>query len=415
MEITKATISDYLHKHTSLFSHAPLTIEDLSVPSNTQNDGFVNFIFRISQNNKSYILKQARPYLRVIELTDNIADSKLLDELPVERNYLEYLSFQLRHSIASNYVPKVFFVDTANNVFIMEDLGQSHKILRFELNTGKKFPSFAQQIGEFMSHTHFHTSELYLDKSVFRNLLCKFSNVHMRAIMEDFVLLKLDMCQSSNSALAVMGKKLWDDPAIKLNALQVRDNFIKKSECLVHGDLHTSNIFINDKSLGIIDMEYSFMAPYSYDLGYLLANFVSQYAAFTFKVEGHKKTQHQEYLLNTIKQVYDSYFNTFEICYKKNAKPLYLQTEGFLNSLFAGIFQESLGIMALANMIRIINRSPFPDFDCIDDPKNKLLAQGLSLTIDKHLLLNRKNIATPNMLIDYIKKVTLEYTSSILY
>jgi len=407
LELNKENIPDYLRKQTNLFTSDPIAVHELSSDdSNIENEGYVNFLFRVSQNDKSYIVKQARTYLRKIGI---------VDYLSTERNHLEYFSFVLRKNMTSEHVPKVYFVDTVNNLFMLEDLSRNYRIMRFQLNEGKEFPLFARQIGTFMATSHFYTSELYLNKETFRSLQHNFFNPHMRAIMEDIVLNKVDLGTNTPTPLKEISDRLWGRPEIRLAALKVRDNFIKKGECLVHGDLHTSNLFANDKNVFVTDMEYSFVAPFSYDIGYLLANFISQYAAFNFKkdISKVKSETFQNYLLNTIEHVYDVYFECFRESFKKDAKQLYKGTEGYLENLFKEIFQESLGVMAVANMLRIINLALFPDFDCIDSPTDKLLAQGLSLVIDEHLLLNQNNITTPKMLVEGIKKTQQGYFSSL--
>ena len=408
IELNLSNIAEYLRARTELFTSEPIEVTELSSDfTGSENEGYVNYLFRARQNGMSYVLKQARTHLRC----DAIASY-----LPAERNYLEYISFLLREEIAGFCVPKMLFLDKENHVFLMEDLSRNARIMRFQLNEGVEFMNFPRQIGDFLAKSHFYTSELYLDKKIFRDLQHKFHNPYMRAIMEDLVLMKSDVSLVENSRLKSITERFWKNAEIQLAVMHVRDNFIKKSECLIHGDLHTSNIFANLRDTKIIDMEYSFMAPYSYDLGYLLANFVSQYAAFTFREDffREKRKDFQQYLLDTIERVFEVYFERFKIYFEKDAKPLYKNTKGYIDSLFLDILQDSLGVMAVANMMRIINLSLFPDFDCMDGKAGntmdtKLSAFGLSLAIDKYLLLNRKEITSPIMAVNGIKKVQREF------
>ena len=403
LELSKENIADYLRKQTKLFTSDPIAVHELSSDDSIENEGYVNFLFRVSQNDKSYIVKQARTYLR---------QEGIVDYLSTERNQLEYLSFVLRAKIISDHVPKVYFIDTVNNVFMMDDLSRESRIMRFQLNEGKEFPLFARQIGTFMAKNHFYTSELYLSKETFRSLQYHFFNPHMRQIMEDIVLNKVDFGADLPTPLKKISDHFWERPEIRLAILKVRENFIKKGECLVHGDLHTSNLFVNDKNVFVTDMEYAFVAPFSYDIGYLLANFISQYAAFNFKMDlsKAKRAAYQNYLLNTIEQVFEVYFECFRAAFEREAKALYKETAGYLEHLFKDIFQESLGVMAVANMLRIINLALFPDFDCItNSPTDKLLAQCLSLKIDEYLLFNQTEITTPKMLVQGIKKTRQDY------
>lgn len=397
MELNVHNLADYL-RQTNIFTEDPIIISEINELAD-ENDGFVNFIFRVNQNNISYIVKQARPYLRY---------AGIMDYLPTERNYLEYLSFVLRKNIVQNYVPKVFFADAKNNIFIMEDLRTSSRIMRFQLNEGEIFADFPRQISEFAARSHFYTSELYLDKTLFRSLQQKFFNFPMRSIMEDLVLMPADISGAKESALKKISMDFWANPAIRLATIKARDNFIKKCECLVHGDLHTSNIFINKETLHVIDMEYSFIGPFSYDLGYLTANFIAQYSAFNFKTHENRENV-KNYLLDSIGQIYRYYFDNFRKYFEKDGKEVYTSTAGYLDALFTNILQESLAFMAVANMSRIINLSPYPDFDCIKDENARLKAIGLSLVIDEYFLLNSGKINSVDQVTEGIKEVQNRY------
>ncbi len=408
LEITKDNIAEYLFSKTELFErNAPIQIEELSGDDSfTEAEGYVNFIFRVRQGGRGYIVKQSRPYLRV----GGIAES-----LPEERNYMEYLSFGLRDDIAGISAPKRYFADRENHVFMMEDLfGEDMRVMRFQLNKGREFPRFAAQAGRFLARSHFYTSELFLDKGLFRKLQIGFANLDMRAVMEDKVLLKSD--SDADTPLNRLGMGIWNDPETRLALMEVRDVLIKKAECLVHGDLHTSNIFIDDENFRVIDMEYSFVGPFAFDLGYLLANFVSQYAAFQFNTAfpAQKRNAYQRYLLETIEGVFSAYFKHFSECFERDAKPVYRSAPGYLERiLFPEALRQSMGFMAAANLMRVISLSDFPDFDNIKDPAAKFMAQGLSAAIDGYLLRARRAASTPRQIIDGIEEAKRDYLRSV--
>jgi 5-methylthioribose kinase len=402
-ELDKDNVAQYVLDKTNIFNKTdPIEVSEVSNENdNSEADGYINFVFRLSQNGKSYILKQARPYTRV----------RILDALPlpVERNFLEYVSFVLRDGLAKGAAPKVFFADAQNGVFIMEDLtAKNLRVMRFQLNEGREFPGFARKFATFLARSHFYTSELFLDKDVFRALQKDFFNVPMRNIMEDVVLRRF-VKEDDDSALGVIGGLVWNSPRLRLETLKARDVLIKKTECLVHGDLHTSNIFISEEEMSVIDMEYSFVGPYSYDLGYFLANFISQYAAFSFNsgFSKEKRERFREYLLNSIAEILENYFDLFRENFNKDAKPIYKNAPGYLDYLFQDILKETMGFMAAANLFRLINLAEFPDFDSIKNPAEKLMAQTLSIAIDKYLFLNRENIKSPRELIENVKNICL--------
>ena len=76
-------------------------------------------------------------------------------------------------------------------------------------------------------------------------------NPEMRVIMETILFLResfiegeFDLPAGDPNHLA-MSDLLWEKRELRVELLKLRGIFMKKSECLVHGDLHTSNIMID--------------------------------------------------------------------------------------------------------------------------------------------------------------------------
>ena len=110
---------------------------------------------------------------------------------------------------------------------------------------------------------------------------------------------------------------------------------MSKSETLIHGDFHTSNIFADDTHLKVIDMEYTFGAPFSYDLGFIIANIISQAcsaAVRPFDTETHRKN-YVAYLISLIEMLYTYYIEFFFEYWEKDAKLEYKITNGYKESL----------------------------------------------------------------------------------
>jgi S-methyl-5-thioribose kinase len=165
-------------------------------------------------------------------------------------------------------------------------------------------------------------------------------------------------------------------------------------ECLMHGDFHTSNTFANQENFKAIDMEYAMSGPFSYDIGYFLANIVSQFAAFSIR----KDEDMCAYLLEFFAEFYQQYFAEFDK----------LKT-GENTELFTGILQDSLAYLAFANINRTAFHGEFPDFDYLKDEKERFLAKCLSMKITNHLLENRKGFSSYTQVVERIQQVKEEF------
>ncbi|MFT9494488.1 S-methyl-5-thioribose kinase [Anaerosolibacter sp.] len=408
--ITPDNIIEYVRNHTRIFTNNQLFVEDISeFNPEEEKEGFVNYIYRVYNHEKSVIVKQARPYLKYF--------GEGYDLTPF-RNVLEYETLRLRGQIVAAYIPETYYIDRENHIFIMEDLSYL-KVMRFQLNKMVYFPKFSKQIGEYLAKSNFYTSELYLKPETHRLLQATFINADMRSIMENAAFIRaafqgLDY-NTPNKKLLRLSELVWSKDEIILECYKMRDIFMKRGECLIHGDLHTSNIFIDKDWMKIIDMEYTFMGPYSFDMGYLIAHLISQFAAFTFKsnVDDGKREDYCIYLLQTIKEIYDYYVYFFNECWEKDGKEAYKQLKGYKESILETFLSEVIGFAACANMIRLISLVGYPDFDVIENMIDRCNAQGLSIAIDQYMLLNRNKIGSMDEFIEIIVTIRKDYISNL--
>lgn len=75
-------------------------------------DGYLNFIFRVSDGVKTIIVKQGRATGRIEGFTN----------LSTERTRLEYETMKIREAIVPEYIPKIYLYDEDNQIFITEDV-----------------------------------------------------------------------------------------------------------------------------------------------------------------------------------------------------------------------------------------------------------------------------------------------------
>jgi 5-methylthioribose kinase len=399
MLLSKDNIADYIKNRTNIFDNAAdLLISEIGdgLPED-DGDGFINFVFRVSSATRSIIVKQARTKLRS-NLNGHV--------LPVNRNKLEYESIKLRNSITPQYVPDLYHIDTENSVFIMEDISYL-KILRFQLNKMNTFNNFPKQCAEYLAASNFYTSEIFLDTHTYRNIISAFANSKMREVMENATFVRHYFGENKdgiNKELLLLSNDMWSDENVILEAHKLRDIFMKKYECLIHGDMHTSNIFVDENRMKVIDMEYTFVGPASFDMGYLIANFITQYAAASFKTHEDMRKTHEFkcYLLSSIKALYENYINFYDEYWEKDAKDKYKKIRGYKEHLYETLLHEMIGFSACPSITRITSFADFPDFDVIDNVKIRNHAKRLSLIISKHFLLNREKYYSID---DFIYKI----------
>lgn len=407
-DLTPSRVIEYIKTSTGIFpAGASLEVYEIG-GGEDDGDGFVNHIYRVwDESGKSVILKQAKPYLK---LFGEVAP------LTTKRNQLESEIIKLRAAITPDYLPEMYHLDPDNNLFIYEDCGRL-RIMRFELIKGKHFPKFAKQMGEFLAKSNFYTSEIYLDQIAHKALTCKFMNPEMRIIMETILFLResfiegeVDLPPGDPSHLA-MSDLLWEKRELRVELLKLRGIFMKKSECLVHGDLHTSNIMIDQSEMKIIDMEYPFMGPSSSDTGYLLGNLLYQYIAWFHHQEGSKASRkaYRKEILDTIRDLVNEYQRVYCACWDQDAKPMYREYTEYRDDLLKTYLKEVCGFTGCQIVSRVGGIVPLPDFDAIKNPLSRNCARRLSLLIADALIMKREEIESVDDIIALIETITYRY------
>jgi len=395
--LSKENIIAYLKKHIPRL--------DISVPAKISlvgegteeedGDGYVNHIFRVQTDKWSWVVKQGLPIARVSQMP-----------MTTNRTRLEYDCMRIRYSITPEYTPMVKFFDPDNNIFVMEDVSRL-QIARFQFNKNVPFENFGRMCGEYLARSEFYTSEFYLDRQEYRDLIHRFDNTPMRRIMEDGMFLDM-FGEPLEDRLGPEFMKFADqfkrDSRYVTELYKLRRYYMTHADALIHADFHTSNIFTSDDEMKVIDHEFSFMGPFGYDLGYLAGNLISQYCAACFKPFSSEagRIEFKAYLLATIKRMYYTYFLTFAASWDADCKLRYRDQNGLRRSIFDEVMIDSVGYASMVNWFRASSVIPYPDFDVIEDIEARRHAVTLSLLVDWQIMFARYRYQSVDDLIDTI-------------
>ncbi len=387
------TIKTYIRERTRLFpAAARLSVYEFG-RNPDDGDGYVNHIYRISdETGRSVILKQAKPFLKAL--------GEGVMPLVTGRNKMEVDIMRIRSAIVPAYMARVLHADPENNLYICEDWGRLG-VMRFELCRGKVFPQFPGWIGEYMAKSNFYTSELYFDQRAFRRMDARFCNPDMLVILETFLFQRESLIDSVRAVAAAPDPQhraasdaFWSRRDVRLELLKLRDIYMKKHECLCHGDLHTSNILIGSEDMKVFDMEYTFMGPFSADGGYLLGNLVYVYIASFYRDELPEavRRKQREWAISCIGETLARYFRVFAECWARDAKPLFRELPEYLAELCAAYLREVCGFMGAQISSRVGGFAELPDFDTIPDRDKRNEARALALATAYNLIVSWQTV-----------------------
>ena len=399
--LSKENVVDYLREHVPSFVlKDPVSVSQIGdgeLGQDVEGDGYCNYIFRLSDGERSVIVKQTAEVLRR-------RGSLTVD--PVRSRY-EYEIMEIRSKIVPRYVPRLYYGDFDNNIIVMEDVSNL-KLIRFQLNKNHYYPNLARHMAHYLAATHFYTSEFYMDSDDFRKQIAHFMNASMRDTMEGPVFLRLfgadDYDAKCGPEFRQYCEEIRHDDNLQFQRYKLRHLFMSKCETLIHGDFHTSNIFADDNNMKVIDMEYPLSAPFSYDMGFMIANIITQICSAAFRPYDSEaaRKKYLVYLLSVIKALYNYYIEFFFKYWDKDAKLEYRITHGYKESLALDILRECFGFAACYNFARVCGSMDTAEFDFIENNSKRTKAKFMSVNIDKVLFENWSSYETVDQALDDI-------------
>ena len=377
MELNRDTIPQYLRER-----HVEIGVfdSDADLHAEEMGDGNLNFVYRVfdkTQSERSLVLKQAPPYIKILGPDY---------PLPSERLTYESRSLQVYNQFASEIVPTVYYFDSDSAVIAMEDL-RGYNLLRDELIAGKVNQTIPELIGRFMGIVHSQTYSDNLDNVLVNKYQKDFANTVMQSITADYVFTFPFTDHETNfytDGLETAIDQLKTDQQFLKQVNELKSIFLKVQRGLTHGDLHTGSIMVKDDSAKVIDSEFAFYGPVGFDIGLFWANYLLSYFSHidNIKVQSEIKI--------AIIQTWKTYTEYFKMGLALKSRTLQI------------IFHESIGFAGLEMLRRIIGAAHVKDIENIADIHRKLHVETAILEFGKTLVNERHKIATVDEMMELL-------------
>ncbi|WP_339121362.1 S-methyl-5-thioribose kinase [Fusobacterium nucleatum] len=331
-------------------------------------DGNINYIFKVENkiDGKSIILKQADKLLR--------SSGRPLD---LTRSKIEANILRIENNLAPHFVPEIYFYDEIMCVLAMEDISE-YKNLRTELIAGKIFPNFVDNISEFLSRTLLLTTDLFMNKFEKKKNVKEFTNPELCDISECLVFTEpYDNNRNRNIITAgneeFVENTLYKNEDLHFTILKLREKFMNYSQSLIHGDLHSGSIFINEKGIKIIDPEFSFYGPMAYDIGNVIGNlYFPLYRAKFFMEDSKKKEEFINWLEKCILDIPILFSEKCKLLWEKYSNDKLLKNKKFRDYYIENIVKDSLAYAGTEMIRRTVGDAKVLELTSLENSEKKL-------------------------------------------
>ncbi|MEG0365653.1 MAG: S-methyl-5-thioribose kinase [Coprobacillus sp.] len=376
--MNKETVKEYCKEYLDFFDDEELDAQEIG-------DGNINYVFKVTgkKTGKSIVIKQADKFLR--------SSGRALD---LYRNKIEAEILGIEGQLAPNYVPEIYNYNEEMFALSMEDIS-SFKNLRKELMSGMKFDHLSEDISTFLAKTLLPTTDLVLDRHEKKEKVRLFTNIELCDISEDLVFTEPYYNYKDRNIITkgneeFVKKYLYNDEELKAEVGYLRNNFMNNTQALVHGDLHSGSIFINEKGLKVIDPEFAFYGPMGYDIGNVIGNLF--FSLVNRKCVGPENKDFINWIEKTIIDIFDKTMQKLSEEYDELVKfPLYNHI--FKKEYLKSIMSDSIGYAGTEIVRRTVGDSKVAEVSSVEN-------SDIRIKLDRILVLTGINLIKKRALVN---------------
>lgn len=369
-------------------------------------DGNLNYVYRVARSGhpeRSLILKQAVPFLRVAGEGWPLSRDRMIFEIRSARIY---------HELVPDFVPEVYHADEEMSVLVMEDL-RDLQVLRYPMIEGQTFPNLGKDIGRFLATSLFKTSYLGMDSIERRRLMQQFNlNDELCKLTEEFIFTFPFVEHDSNyvnpETNAYALKVFRNDDEYRRRILRFKELFLSKPDALSHGDLHTGSLMVGQNSTYVIDGEFAFLGPFGFDVGKIIANFL---LCYTSHFHHSQESTYQDWLMGECVSIWQTFKQEFERLWSQTSNSALLY-DGFLTpaemdiykqDFMNGIFKDAVGFCACSLARRTVGIAGVADIRGIEDIKIRTRLEKTNIDLSHLLLMKYDEIADIAQLVSLVE------------
>lgn len=362
-------------------------------------DGNLNLVFKIKDEAgvSRVIVKQALPYVRCVGESWPLT----LDRARIEaETLLTHARFCPQHTVT------VLYHDPELAVMVQEDLSD-HRIWRSELVNGADYPQAAEQLGEYLAQTLFHTSDFYQHPHEKKAAVSQFTNPELCQITEDLFFTDPYIDHERNqfdAALTPDVLALRDDRALKLAVAGLKHGFLSRAEALLHGDIHSGSIFVAEGRLKAIDAEFGFYGPIGFDAGTAIGNLLLNYCGLPGLLAPREAAAGRERRLEDICTMWQTFSARFLALSESESRDPALAESGYAALFLQQVWRDAVGYCGTELIRRTIGLAHVADLDSIQETEARLACQRHAISLGRTLVLAAPHIADVDALLARVRQ-----------
>ena len=206
---------------------------------------------------------------------------------------------------------------------------------------------------------------------------------------------------------------------LKLALAEMKDSYMTRGQALIHSDLHTGSVMVNDTDTRVIDPEFAFFGPMGFDVGAIIENLVLNYLShFAHTPDPDERADYQAYLLGMVRDVWNEFARKFDEIWVANNRGELMPTKywefpggeetfaEFRRRYILNILHDTAGFGGSKMLRRMMGIVSIWDITSIEDLKKRAVCERLAIKIGSRWVLERDQVNSVDDLIEIVREET---------
>ena len=207
--------------------------------------------------------------------------------------------------------------------------------------------------------------------------------------------------------------------ALKLALAEMKTSYMTHAQALIHSDLHTGSIMVNESDTRVIDPEFAFFGPIGFDVGAVLENLVLNHLShYAHTPDAEERSRYQAYLLDLVRGVWTEFAAKFEALWIDNNRGELVPSEywdfpggdaafaEFRRRYIADLLRDTAGHGGAKMLRRMMGIVSIWDITSIEDLDDRAVAERLAIRIGSRWVMERSSISSVEDLVGIVVEET---------
>ena len=203
-------------------------------------------------------------------------------------------------------------------------------------------------------------------------------------------------------------ENIHTDTQYKLDVLEFKDLFLAKADALLHADLHTGSLMVNQAESYVIDMEFAYFGPFGFDVGKVISNFLLSCTSHLYRSGG---AEYRSWLIDQIEVIWTTFATRFDELWVAPGDSAML-VDGLLTAeefstlrsqFMVELLRESAGFAACSMARRTLGIAGVADIRDIEDLDVRSTLEISNLKLSKQLMAQRNELSSIDDLLAVVR------------